>query len=64
MVKNIVNTGYTKPRKPKSSVPKRQYDPNEGARVNPLKAGRGGAQSAAGIGGMFTLSPWAKQKTR
>lgn len=45
-------------------IPTAQYDPREGARVNQLKSGRGGATQAAGIGGMFTLSPWAKQKTK
>jgi len=40
------------------------YDPREGARVNQLKPGRGGAVSAVGMGGMFNIAPWQKQKTK
>lgn len=40
------------------------YDPVQGPRVNQLKPGRGGAVNAVGMGGMFNLTPWAKQKTK
>ena len=40
------------------------YDPVSGPRVNQLKPGRGGGTNAVGMGGMFTLAPWQKQKTR
>lgn len=47
-----------------TAIPGAQYDPRQGPLANPLKSGKGGALNAVGVGGMFQLSQWAKQKTR
>ena len=53
-----------KPAKANTRISGGMYDSRQGALVNQLKSGKGGGTNAVGMGGMFTLSPWAKQKTR